>query len=55
MNVFKKKYLKLWMDKRKQFGDAYANLYLLCYRNWTVVEFDWDVEIAYQESNNYHG
>lgn len=55
MNVFKKKYLKLWMDKRKQFGDAYANLHLLCYRNWTVVEFDWDVEIAYQESNNYHG
>ena len=55
MNVFKKKYLKLWMDKRKQFDDAYANLYLLCYRNWTVVEFDWDVEIAYQESNNYHG
>lgn len=55
MNVFKKKYLKLWMDKQVTMGDAYANLWLFAFKNWTVVEFDWNVEIAYQESYNDYG
>lgn len=50
MNTFKRKFLKLWMNKRDKFGDVYADLYLFCIRNWTVIEFDWDLEIAYQES-----
>lgn len=53
MNTFRKKYLKLWMDKRNSMGDAYANLWLLAFKYWSVVEFDWDIEIAYRESYGY--
>lgn len=55
MNTFKKKYLKLWIDKQTSMGDAYANLWLFTFKNWSVVEFNWDVEIAYQESYNNYG
>lgn len=50
MNTFRKKYIKLWLDKKSSMGEVYANLWLRAFRNWTVVEFDWDVEIAYRES-----
>lgn len=50
MNTFRKKHLKLWLDKQTSMGDNYANLWLIAFKNWTVVEFDWDVEIAYRES-----
>lgn len=50
MNTFRRKYMKLWMDKSKSMGAAYANLWLFCIKNWAVVELDWDVEIAYRES-----
>lgn len=50
LNTFRKKYLKLWIDKKNRLGDAYANLWLITFKDWQVVEFDWDVEIAYRES-----
>lgn len=50
MNTFRKKNLKIWMEKKKVFGDAYANVYLYVLKYWTAVDFDWDVELAYQES-----
>ena len=50
MNTFRKKNLKIWMEKKKAFGDAYANVYLYVLKYWTAVDFDWDVELAYQEN-----
>ena len=50
MNTFRKKNLKIWMEKKKAFGDAYANVYLYVLRYWTAIDFDWDVELAYQEN-----
>lgn len=50
MNTFRRRYMKLWMDRKKSMGDAYANLWLFAFKNWTVIDFDWDVEIAYRES-----
>lgn len=53
MNTLKKKHLKLWLDKQTSMGDAYANLWLIAFKNWTVIEFDWDIEIAYRESYGF--
>lgn len=50
MNTFRKKNLKIWMEKKKAFGNAYANVYLYVLRYWTAIDFDWDVELAYQEN-----
>lgn len=52
LNTFKRKHLKMWMDKRNKFGDAYANLWLRFIKTWKDIPFNWDVEIAYQESYN---
>lgn len=50
MNTFKKKKLKQWMNKMKQFSAAYANAWLLSVTTFTVIEFDWDIEQAYQNT-----
>ena len=50
MSTFKKKKLKQWLSRMKQFGAPYANAWLLSITKFTVIEFDWDVEQAYQNT-----
>ncbi len=50
LNSFKKRVLKLYIDKVRKYGDTYANFWLYSINSLKPVEFNPEVEDAYQES-----
>ena len=50
LNSFKKKVLKMYINKMQEHGEVYANFWLYIINKLEPVEFNPDVEEAYQES-----